>query len=206
MKSEYIDWKLLKGSLIVFVITITVSSTLLFGAFYFRDQMQVEFNRTNAVFRSISNRYLAVDEEEKLIRTYLPRFIEFYENGVIGKEQRLNWIEVLRDTGEEMRLPSLNYQIESQQEFTPEFPLNLGKYKLYSSTMSLTMQLLHEGDLFRIIDKLERDANGRFTLSFCSITPQSEEIVESPDAANISARCELRWYTIRLADGKQIEV
>ncbi len=65
MKSEDIDWKLLRGSLIVTVITITISSSLLFGAFYFRDQMQIEFNRTNAVFRSISNRYLAVDEDRR---------------------------------------------------------------------------------------------------------------------------------------------
>ena len=206
MKSEDIDWKILRGSLIIFVVTIIVSSSLLFGGYYFEREMQVEFNRTNAAFRSISNRYLAVDEEEKLIRSFLPRFVDLYNRGVIGNEQRLNWIEVLRNTGEEINLPSLSYQIESQKDFTPDYPLTLGRYRLYSSKMSLTMSLMHEGDLFRILNKLEQDANGIFSLPVCTINPISTEINVNASTANINAKCDLQWHTIRLADGTQIDV
>jgi len=207
MKSENtIDWKILRGSIIIFVLSITVSGSLAYGAFYFQRQMQLEFNRANAEFHTISNRYLAVDEEEKLIRSYLPRFVELYQSGVIGDEQRLNWIEILRSAGDEIRLPSLSYQIDSQQVFTPAFPLTMGNYRLYSSTMLLNMQLLHEGDLFRIIEALNENAKGSYSLSSCTITQSSTEISDSPNASNITARCELLWYTIRLADGRQIEV
>ncbi|MGK0296418.1 MAG: hypothetical protein ACI9XC_000006 [Gammaproteobacteria bacterium] len=206
MSTNDIDWKILRGSLIVFILTIIVSSSLIYGGYFFTQKMQAEFNRTNVAFMSISNRYLAVDEEEKLIRNFLPRFVGFYNEGVIGKEQRLNWVEVLRDTGEEIKLPSLSYQIDSQQVFTPGIPLTLGKYKLFSSKMSLTMQLLHEGDLFRIFDKLEEDAKGLFSISKCSITPSASSNSGNTNAANINAQCDLDWYTIRLADGQPIEV
>jgi len=206
MKAENIYLKVLGGSIIVFVISIIISGAVAFGAYYFEKQMLLEYNRANAAFQSISNRYLAVDEEEKLIRSHLPDFVKLYESGAIGDEQRLNWIEVLRAAGEEINLPSLNYQIESQQQYTPAFPLNLGKYRLYSSKMLLNMQLLHEGDLFRILEKLDTAAKGSYSISSCTLTQTATQITDDPDASNISARCEVLWFTIKLADGKPIKV
>ncbi len=206
MKTENIYLKVLGGSIIAFVLSIIVSGSAAFGAYYFQKQMLQEYNRANAAFQSISSRYLAVDEEEKLIRSHLPDFVRLYENGVIGDEQRLNWIEVLRLAGDEINLPSLNYQIESQQEYIPPFPLNLGKFKLYSSKMLLTMQLLHEGDLFRILETLDAQAKGSYSISSCSISQTALEITDDPDAGNISVRCEILWFTIKLADGTPIKV
>lgn len=206
MKTENIYLKVLGGSIIVFVLSIIISGSAVFGAYYFKKQMLQEYNRANAAFQSISSRYLAVDEEEKLIRSHLPDFVRLYENGVIGDEQRLNWIEVLRLAGDEINLPSLNYQIESQQEYTPSFPLNMGKFKLYSSKMLLTMQLLHEGDLFRILETLDAQAKGSYSMSSCSISQTATEITDNPDASNISVSCEILWFSIKLADGTAIKV
>jgi len=206
MKSDYLDWKILRGSLVTLLLCLVAGASLAYGGYYFREQMLQEFNRANAQFRSISNRYLAVDEEEKLIRAYLPRFVELYNRGVIGEEQRLNWIEVLRDVGDEMRIPSLSYQIESQQVYNPAYPLGLGRYRVYSSKMLLNMTLLHEEDLFRLLAVLDERALGEYTLTSCRISQAASEISDAVGSGNIMARCELLWFTIRLADGKPIEV
>ena len=205
MKSEDIDWKIIRGSMIIFTVTLLISGGLIYGSYYFKNQMGLEFRRTNSAFRSISNRYLAVDQEERLIRDYLPKFVDLFQSGIIGNEQRLNWIEVLREIGDEIRLPTLSYRIDSQQEYTPDFELDLGQYTLFSSSMTLTMQLLHEGDLFKILDKLEQDAKGTFSLKSCSIKSSASEISLNPMAANVAAECELQWFTIRLASGDPIE-
>jgi len=206
MNADIIDWKILRGAIILLLLSVSISGSIVYGANYFRQQMLTEFNRANAEFRITSTRYLTVDEEEKQIRSYLPRFVELYQNGIIGNEQRLNWVEVLRATGDEYRLPGLSYQIETQQVYTPGFPLNLGRYRLYSSKMILTMQLLHEGDLFRIFEKLNQEAKGTYNLTTCNINQSVTTITDNPAAGNISARCELQWFTIKLADGRQIEV
>jgi hypothetical protein len=206
MKSDNIYIKVLGGSITVFVISTIVSLGMVFGSNYFQQQMLLEFNRANATFQSISSRYLAVDEEEKLIRGYLPDFVKLYESGVIGDEQRLNWVEVLRNAGDSIKLPSLNYQIESQQVYTPPYTLSPGKFKVYSSKMMLNMQLLHEGDLFRILESLDRNARGSYSISSCSKGQSSSVITDEPDGSNISARCELLWLSIKLADGKPIKV
>lgn len=206
MKTENIYLKVLGGTIIIFTLSILISGSLVYGAHYFQKKMLQEYNRANAEFQSISSRYLAVDEEEKLIKSYLPDFVKLLENGIIGDEQRLNWIEVLRSIGDELNLPSLSYQIESQQDYTPSFPLNLGKFKLSSSKMVLTMQLLHEGDMFRILERLDDEAKGSYSISSCAIGQAMAEISDDPDSTNISARCEILWFTIKLADGNPIKV
>ena len=96
MKREDLDWSQIRGALITLVLSVSICGALVWSSYYFRDKMRLEFNRNNAQFQNISNRYLAVDEEEKLIRHFYPRFLELFARGVIGKEQRLGWIETLR--------------------------------------------------------------------------------------------------------------
>lgn len=205
MKREDIDWGVLRKALVVLVTSITLCCVFIVGSYYFQKQMQLEYERNNAVFKDISSRYLAVDEEEKLINSYFPRFIELLNSGVIGKEQRLNWVEVLRQAGQETRLPALNYQIESQKIYTPEFPLDLGKYNIYHSRMILTMQLLHEGDLFKIVKALDEKAKGIYGISSCQLTQMVKDIQDSLVLGNLSAKCNFDWYTVRPQDGTEID-
>lgn len=205
MKLDDIDWRILRGSIITLVVSITVSAFMLYGSFYFQKSMYLEFSRNDARFRSISSRYLAVDGEEKLIRKYYPRFIELYRKGVIGKEQRLNWIEVLRQTGMDIHVPSLSYQIKSQDAYTPSYSISPGHFKLYSSEMTLNMRLLHEGDLFSILDRLNKNAKGIYSLNSCHMSPNGT-IVEKAGSPNINADCDLQWFTIKLANGKDIHI
>jgi len=205
MQLNDIDWKELRGCIVILLVCLCVGGSLLYGSLYFMAKMQQEFARNDARFKTISRRYLAVDEEERLIKEYYPRFLDLYNNGVIGREQRLNWTEVLRGAAREMNLPRLNYQIESQSAYTPGYSVNTGKFQLFSSRMNLDMSLVHEGDLFALLETLDEEARGIYSPVTCSMR-KGGRIVEEPGAANITANCELQWYTIRLADGSEISI
>lgn len=191
--------------MILLVVCVSVGGTLLYASLYFKEQMQQEFTRNDGRFKSISRRYLALDEEESLINEYYPRFTELHNNGVIGREQRLNWIEVLRSTAGEMKLPKLNYHIDSRGIYEPEYTINTGKFDLHSSKMNLQAELLHEGDLFRIFDALDRRAKGLYSPTRCSFKISGEVEVRAR-APNINVDCELEWYTIKPADGTEINI
>ncbi len=206
MKRKDIDWSILRGSLILLVVCIIIGSGIIFGSYYFYKQMELGYRRNNAQFQSISQRYLAVDEEEKMIKQFYPRFVSLYKKGVIGKEHRLNWVEVLRKSGDKIKVPLLNYVIKSQNIYTPGFAVSLGRYQLRSSNMTLSMQLLHEGDLFFIFDELDKNAEGLYNISSCEMTASFSELKDDPKASNITAKCELQWFTISLADGRELEV
>jgi hypothetical protein len=206
MKRKDIDWSILRFSIIILFICMLVSGVLISSSFYFKDKMLNDYNSHNAMFRSVSNKYFAVDEEEKLIKKFYPVFVQLYNSGVIGRELRLNWVETLRKAGDEIKMSSLTYEIHSQEVYTPAFPVMLGRYTLFRSVMNLNMQLLHEEDLFRLFEILDREAKGAYNVSNCTITSTTSKITEAPGSANLSARCELVWHSIKLADGTDLKV
>jgi len=201
-----IDWDVLKGSLILFCICLLIGSSLIAGAYLFNSKLSKELKQNKNVFQSISQRYLDVDQEEKLLHEYFPQFVSLYNKGVIGREKRLNWIEALRKSGEEIKLPALRYSINSQEEFTPEFEVNHSGYTLYQSNMELSLGLLHEGDLFKLLKYIDKSADGAYTISECTFRRNGAEIKMEKDHANVSANCLFHWITIGLSNGDRIEI
>lgn len=206
MHRKDIDWKIIRGALVILVLSIIVSSSLVAGSYYFKQRMDKEFIRNDAIFKNISQRYLAIDEQAKRIEKYFPKFIELYHHGVIGEEQRLNWIEVLQKAEKRLKLPGLSYTINSQKSYTPSYSITMGSYKLYESQMTLNIQMLHEEDFFRLLDVLNKEAKGAYNLTSCDFDVAAKGIVEKPEAKNIRASCELEWYTIKLANGNKIKI
>ena len=205
-KESDIDWTILKGSLITLCICFVVASALIGGSYYFNSKLEKEYKSNKSIFQSISRRYLDVDQEEKVLRENYPLFVKLYNKGVIGREQRLNWIETLRQAGEKVKLPSLTYSIDSQEEYIPGFDIDYSGYTLYRSGMELELGLLHEGDLFKLIDYINRTADGIYTLTECKFRMTGRTINFEKDRANISASCLLYWITINLAGGQEIEI
>lgn len=58
--------------------------------------MQVKYSEGQERLQNVTGKYLAVDQEDIIIKEQYPRFVEILRKGVIGNEQRLNWIEVLK--------------------------------------------------------------------------------------------------------------
>ena len=199
-----IDWSVLRGAIIVFVISLIISASLVTGTWYYADYMDLKYNVNKKRFQTVSNQYLAVDQEEKLVRQYYPDFIKLYNNGVIGQERRLNWIEVLRNSSESSKLISLRYEIDPQTQYSPDFTLNYGIFKLFNSSMKLNLDLLHMGDLKNLFNDLDRNAEGIYNISNCRLKRTGGDKFELEIKPNIAAQCELHWLNIKRSDGSDI--
>ena len=199
-----IDWSVLRSAIIVFVISLTISASLVTGTWYYKEHMELKYNVNKKRFQTVSNQYLAVDQEEKLVRQYYPEFINLYNKGIIGQERRLNWIEILHNSSEHSKFISLRYEIDPQAQYTPDYTLNYGIYKLFNSSMKLNMDLLHMGDLRKLIDDLDRNAQGIFNITNCKLKRASSDHFELEIKPNIAAECELHWLNIKRSDGSDI--
>lgn len=200
------DWSVLKGPMIVFTFSLALSAGLVAGTWYFKDTMQKKYNVEKQRFQTVSNQYLAVDQEEKQVKQFLPGFIQLYNEGLLGEERRLNWIETLRAAGDRIELLSLRYEIDSQSPYTPDYSINSGIYRMFSSPMKLTMDLLHMGDLDRLLHELNERAQGIYNVSSCRFTRKGGGSVDfkAEIAPNISAECELKWFNLKRSDGSII--
>ncbi len=206
MRREDIDWPVLRGAISIFFLSMLACSFLIGGSWYFKNKMLAQFTKDKNQFQAISGLYLAVDEEERLIREYYPVFVDLHKKGILGYEQRLNWIETLRASGEHIKLPALRYEINSQSQFTPDFSINTGKFQIYSSSMKLSLDLLHEGDLLKLLDDLDKMALGTYNVSKCKLTRKNETVQQNITSGNIAAECELKWFNIKKSDGRVINL
>jgi hypothetical protein len=206
MRREDLDWSVIRFSCIIFMVLLLISTALVTSSWMFRKAMVKEYQVNKAHFNTISQKYLAVDEDEETIRKYYPEFIALYKQGFVGREHRLNWIETLRASSERVKLSGLTYDISPQEEYSPEFSMNLGKFALYSSSMRLHLSMLHEGDLSRLVKDMNEHVEGIFTITECNFKRANRELIERRDATNITADCELQWLNIRLTDGAEIKL
>ncbi len=199
MKASNIDWGVLRGSVSTLVVCLLISAAMLLGSIYYRDDMRSDYKKEDLRFKNVSRKYLAVDQEEKLILLHYPRFKYLYQEGVIGQEQRLRWLETLRKSSDDLKLPSLRYNIESREHFVPSFPANQGPYQIYASSMKLKLGLLHEGDLFSLLKDLEKNAKGLHSVTSCTLQSKERVISRNIDRAKLSAECELLWFSIDMS-------
>ena len=197
--AKRVDWTILRGTVVVFVLSLAASAAMVTASYYFRQNMEREYQVHHGEFREASRKYLAVDDEERLIADYFPRFKHLYDLGLLGSERRLSWLETLRRAGDEVGLKQVAYKLDAQREAKPDFSLNLGNYHLYASTMSLNLALLHEGDLLRLLNALDRDALGQYSLRRCVLKRSTITLDLSAESANLNADCTLDWWTINLA-------
>jgi hypothetical protein len=194
-----IDWPVLRGAVAAMVGALLAGGAMLAGSHFFLEDMRQAYERDHRQFRQASRRYIALDGEEQQIRSYLPRLESLMERGIVGAEHRLGWMDALRGASARLRLAGLRYDIRPQQSFQPESPLRLGNFRVYASRMDISVGLLHEEDLLRLLHEIDRHALGTFTVDSCVLTRMTESVAADARRPNVSARCEVLWLTLRQA-------
>lgn len=136
-----------------------------------------------------------VREEEAEIRQKSTVFKSLEARGTIGEEQRLEWVELLKELHGRHRLPDLQYEILPQRQLEGN---PTGDFSFYASLMKLQVKLVHEEDLTRLIGDLRKEARALIRVRNCNLAllpPESEE--RSKASAHLSADCEIDWVTLR---------
>ena len=205
MKRENIDWSVLRSALIIFLITGAVGGAIVISGYYYHQSMNDEYRRAQSQFKRVSERYLKVDEQEGLIRKYYPEFNNLYKQGVIGDERRLDWLESIQQVTDSLKIPGLRFEVGSRQMGQNEWPINTGTFQLYSSNMKVDLNMLHELDLLRLLDRMQRLRTGFFSVSDCKMS-RDDDIDISASEANVTASCNIKWYSLAMNNGGRIEL
>lgn len=146
-------------------------------------------------------RYFTAINQKKLLKLFEDKYVHLKKMGIIGDENRLNWVDSIEKITAENKIPYLKYKINKRQTAgSAELNKNYPQIELFKSTMTLQMQLLHEGDLYTVINALDKRALGLFDIKSCNITrnpTQAQSLLESTTDKNFSANCELNWYTMQ---------
>lgn len=165
-----------------------------------RDLRQATRQRSDAKarFNEFERKLNQVRSEETEIRDKATLYGRLRERGVIGDEQRLEWVELLRDIRENRRLLDLQYEFAPQQ--TMEKGAD-GNYDFKSSLMRMQLPLLHENDLLDLIGDLRGRAKAYIRVRSCKVARIPRGAGSEAGVATLNADCEIEWITIQPAKG-----
>ncbi|MYM26635.1 hypothetical protein GTP46_28850 [Duganella sp. FT135W] len=190
------EFALIRTALLTLLAALTVSVTGVTLSHMKRQDAVVLSAHAQRTRDTASSLYAQVDNEKRDIRNFQQRFVELRQRGLIGEERRLAWLDVIRQTQEQLKLPPLSYEIEPQQAVTLEAQMDLGEYQLRGSRMHLHMELLHELDLFNFFQDLRE--RGYVAVQDCSIK-RLGVAAGAPGASTLGADCTLNWITLNTA-------
>jgi len=157
---------------------------------------EAEMNRQKISLQDARNRYQRSGDEKDTIVRYLDSYEKLQREGVVGEEQRINWVDGLRLANIRSELFGVDYQIGIQQAYAGVGELDAGGVKLRQSVMKIRAPLLHEGDLLRFLATLESQRVGLFTVNQCAID-RTGPVGSAPRyQPNLSAECDLAWITL----------
>jgi cell division protein FtsL len=138
--------------------------------------------------------------EEAEIKQKSALFKRLQERGVIGEEQRLEWVELLKEIRDKRRLLDLQYEIAPQR---PLDAMPANGYGFYASTMKVQLKLLHEEDLTRLLDDLRRQARALIQVKSCAVSRLPRGGADGTIPAQLQAECQIDLVTLRAAAGRE---
>jgi hypothetical protein len=192
-----VDWNYLRRPMIMFGGAVLIATGLTIAGVEYEQAQEVKYQRALSTLRSTHTGYRKLVNDLALLEQYRTLYNGYKKSGLVGKEHRLSWIESLETTNQVLRLPKLAYSLEPQGGFLrPGFVERPGVL-VRSSSMDLTLGLLHEEDLFALLEGLRQSIKNLFTVDSCSLNRStfSDEPLKTK-SANLQAQCRLRWMTI----------
>lgn len=142
----------------------------------------------------IDNKLKRVRNEETEIKEKSALFHRISAQGIIGEEQRLEWIELLKAVREKRKLIDLRYELE------PQRPLDGAAgsgFSFFVSPMRVHLELLHEEDLTRFLDDLRGQAKALIQPRNCLLSRQASDHSSAMAATHLFAECRIDWITLR---------
>ena len=196
MKISADDFKALRVPLFILLAVLVAGVSLVYYTRLAVDTTLRDLRQQQNLLREARTRYQKSGDEKELIVSYLGDYQRLQQHGLIGSEQRINWLDGLRLANQQAELFGVEYQIGAQQPYAQAQEFNPGNVAIRQSLMKLTFSMLHEGDLMRFFNVLGNRGIGLFQLNQCNLERVTNNVTSIRFQPNLRAECELSWFTL----------
>lgn len=176
---------------------LAVGATAVFAAQQFLQKARAEQQRAAADRQNAQNKLARATDEEREIRETLVHYQRLRDRGLIGEEQRQDWVEQLGRIKAARKLFDVKYTIDPQRPADYPGIAGAGDVEFLVSPMKLDMTLLHEEDLFRFLDDLRGAFSSHVVVRSCTMQRMERPASERAVAPRVRAECALDLVTIR---------
>ena len=189
----------LKKEILVFVVSLIASASIIVASTDYWNETLIQNKKSEKRLVSAQKKHREAIKRMALIEEYKSRYERIEKKSIVGKENRIDWIDQLEKIANNDKIPYINYKIDRRVDIKDsKLKKKYPGLKMYKSVMTLEMKLLHEGDLYTVMNSLKHNAKGMFDISSCTIKRikvTSQSIVVQASKINFSAKCTLNWYS-----------
>ena len=182
------------------LLAVAVVLALSAGGVYYTDKLLKQGRKDLAAaqgqLEEARKRVQRSGDERDMISAYVGPYTALVERGVVGEEQRLSWVDALREANNQAKLFGVEYEVLAQQPYSFAAEVQAGGLPVQQSLMKLKFGLLYEQDLLAFFRALQARSVGAFALNQCMIERVSREATRPSNAPTLRAECELAWITI----------
>lgn len=166
-----------------------------------QDALKAEHERNTAATakNQIEQRLRQVRTEEMDIKERTQILQRLQHSGITGEEKRLEWMEMLRDTQRDLRLPGMKYEFGARTTLDGNGGANIG---WYSSPLKIQFRLLHEEDLLNALARIQKNAQALVIVRACKLAPLAVQGEGRSSMALLGAECDMQWLTVHQPSGK----
>lgn len=187
---------------IVAVALAAAGATAVFLVQQVMQKTRAEQKAAAAERENAQNRLARATDEEREIREKLVDYRKLRERGVIGDEQRLEWVERIAEIKARRKLFDMKYTIDPQHPADYPGIAGAGDVEFLVSPMKVDLALLHEGDLFRFLEDLRGALGSHVLVRSCSMRRLERGGAERTLVPRLRADCAIDLVTIRDKNAK----
>jgi hypothetical protein len=193
------DFRRIRLSLAAAILMAAAGGAAVFGAAQLLQAEMKDNAAATARRTEIQGRLARARDEELELKKKIARFNELAGRGIFGLEQRLDWIEQIRQIKHDRKLLDLQYEIAPQQPIEAALlPGGSAGFDFLSSSMQLKMQLLHEEDLLNFLADLRATVPAFLRVRKCNVERLPKSAGEARGTApQLAAECTIDWITVR---------
>lgn len=203
MKLSEIKWRILRTPLLVLLASLAASSAWIYFSAQWTNSTRQALERERAALNGIRQKSTQADQEKQIIQRYRDAYEDLQKSGTVGPEQRVNWLDALRNASQAARTLGVDYQL-SQQTASP-IKLDTGAFKLQQSSMKLRIKLLHEGDLASFLQALDAERPGLYLIQSCNLSRGAGSTFSVRYESKVAAECELLWLSLIEASKAEVK-
>ena len=188
---------MMRLALILLALSIVTGLGLHFGGTLFERRQQERHAQAQQRLDTARQNHARTAAEQEIIRSYLAPYQALLDTRQIGEERRLDWIDALGRIREQRKFFPMEYDITLRRPYTFTGLPSANTLTISASRMNIKFPLLHENDLFTLLNELRARKAGLFALDHCDITRNPQEKGKPLQLApNLAAECSLDWLTV----------
>ena len=186
----------LRAPLIMLLLVLGTGAGVLFAADRHLQELKRDQKLAERQLNDARQKLGQVTHERDNIDQFYPRYQDLVAHGVVGEERRLDWVETIEKIREQRQIFAMRYVISPQKSFAPAPSLTIQNFDLKASTMSVELNLLHEGQLLGFLEDLRGEVKGLYLVERCKVDRVAAS-VEMRYAPQLRAECALNWLTLK---------